>query len=65
MTQPKPRDSRLELTVEERRSDEVIKLIRKLRWIGLEREASELQQALEGVPSPHRGSLSGGPHDVD
>jgi hypothetical protein len=37
MTQSKPRDTRLEVAAEERRSDEIIKLIRKLGWIDLNR----------------------------
>ena len=45
--------------------DEVVKLIRKLRWIGLEREARELQHVLEGSSSPPRGSLVAGPHSTD
>jgi hypothetical protein len=65
MTQPDAVDTRLEITAEERQSDEVVKLIRKLRWIGLESEAKELQDVLEGLPSPHRGSLVAGPHSTD
>jgi hypothetical protein len=49
---------------EERQPDRVVKLIRKLRWIGLEGEAKELQHALKGLP-PHRGSLVAGPHSTD
>jgi hypothetical protein len=56
MPHPKRRYAPPEVTTEQRQSDEVIKLIRKLRWIGLEREASELQQVLEGIPSPQRYS---------
>ena len=65
MTHPNPGDARLEKTAEERQPDEVIKLIRKLRWIGLEREARELQHVLEGSSSPHHGSLVAGPHSTD
>ncbi len=57
--------TRLDVTVEQRGPDEVIKLIRKLRWIGLETQAKELQTVLEGLPSPHRGSLVAGPHSTD
>jgi hypothetical protein len=65
MTHPNPGDARLEKTAEERQPDEVIKLIRKLRWIGLEREARELQHVLEGSSCRHRGSLVAGPHSTD
>ena len=58
-------DVRLELTAEQRESAEVIKLIRKLRWIGLENEAKELQDVLCGLPSPRTGSLVAGPHNTD
>jgi hypothetical protein len=57
--------TRVRVTAEERQPDEVIKLIRKLRWIGLETEAKELQDVLEGLPSPRRGSLVAGPHSTD
>jgi hypothetical protein len=44
---------------------DVIKLIRKLRWIGLESEARELQDVLTQLPSPRSGSLVAGPHSTD
>ena len=44
---------------------EVVKLIRKLRWIGLEREAEQLQTALGAFPSDKRASLLAGPHSTD
>ena len=54
------------MTAQERQSDEVVKLIRKLRWIGLESEAKELKKALKRLPSPRRrGSLVSGPHNTD
>jgi len=65
MTEPDAGDTRLEMTADERRTDEVIKLIRKLRWIGLESEAKQLKEVLEGTPSPPRGSLVAGPHSTD
>ena len=57
--------ARLEVMVEQRGSTEVIKLIRKLRWIGLESEAQELQDVLTGLPSARSGSLLAGPHSTD
>jgi hypothetical protein len=65
MTHPLRRYASPEVTTEQRQSDEVIKLIRKLRWIGLKSEAKELQDVLEGLPSPHRGSLAAGPRSTD
>jgi hypothetical protein len=46
-------------------SDEYAKLIRKLRWIGLEDEAQRLQQALKTLPAEERGCVSAGPFSTD
>jgi hypothetical protein len=50
---------------EQKAAREVVKLIRKLRWIGLEREARELQTALNEFPSDKRASVLAGPHSTD
>jgi hypothetical protein len=55
----------LEVTTTPTSAAEVIKLIRKLRWIGLESEARQLQDVLTGLPSPRSGSLVAGPHSTD
>ena len=41
------------------------KLIRKLRWIGLEDEARRLEQAVSTLPPEERGSVSVGPFSTD
>ena len=41
------------------------KLIRKLRWIGLEDEARRLEQAVSTLPPEERGSVSAGPFSTD
>jgi hypothetical protein len=41
------------------------RLIRKLRWIGLEDEARSLQLALSTLPVEERGSVSAGPFSTD
>jgi len=43
------------------------KLIRKLRWIGLEDEAQQLQHALTALPAEERGrgSVCEGPFSTD
>jgi hypothetical protein len=46
-------------------SGECAKLIRKLRWIGLEDEAQRLQQALRTLPAEERGCVSVGPFSTD
>lgn len=46
-------------------SAELTKLIRKLRWIGLEEEARQLQAALNRFPAEQRAVLPGTPLDCD
>jgi hypothetical protein len=41
------------------------KLIRKLRWIGLEDEARNLEQAVRTLPPEQRGSVPVGPVRTD
>ena len=41
------------------------KLIRKLRWIGLEDEARRLEKAVSTLPPEERGSVSVGPFSTD
>jgi hypothetical protein len=41
------------------------KLIRKLRWIGLDDEASRLQQAACRLPPDKRGTVSADPFSTD
>jgi len=55
----------VDVTPEQRAAREVVKLIRKLRWIGMEQEAEQLQTALSGFPSDKRASVLAGPHSTD
>jgi len=41
------------------------KLIRKLRWIGMDEEAETLQLALRSIPPEQRGTVSAGPFSTD
>jgi hypothetical protein len=41
------------------------RLIRKLRWIGLDEEARRLEQAVSTLPPEERGSVSVGPFSTD
>jgi hypothetical protein len=49
----------------ERPADEWGRLIRKLRWIGLDDEARRLEQAMSTLPPEQRGSVSVGPFTTD
>jgi hypothetical protein len=49
----------------QREPGEWAKLIRKLRWIGLEDEARSLQLAVSTLPMEERGSVSVGPFSTD
>ena len=44
---------------------ELAKLIRKLRWIGLDDEARRLQLVMRTLPVEERGSVSIGPFSTD
>ena len=44
---------------------DLAKLIRKLRWIGLEEEACRLQTAVGSLPPEQRGTVSAGPFSTD
>ena len=39
-----------DVSADQRASNEMIKLIRKLRWVGMEGEAERLRSALAGMP---------------
>jgi hypothetical protein len=46
-------------------SSELVKMVRKLRWIGMEEEARRLQTALSAVPSDERETVLAGPPSTD
>ena len=46
-------------------SQDWAKLIRKLRWMGLEDEASRLQMVVDTLPPDQRGTVSAGPFSTD
>ena len=52
-------------SMEQRTSAELVKMIRKLRWIGLEEEAHQLQLVLNRFPSEERSVVSGTPIECD
>jgi hypothetical protein len=45
--------------------DEWCRLIRKLRWIGLDHEADRLIGALKSLPPDERSSVVAGPRNTD
>ena len=51
--------------IDRQASREWAKLIRKLRWIGLEDEARRLELAVSTLPPEQRGSVSVGPFSTD
>jgi hypothetical protein len=50
-------------SVDQQKSSELVKLIRKLRWIGMEREADVVARAL--IERFASRNLSAGPSDAD
>jgi len=47
------------------RRNDPAKLVRKLRWIGMDEEAKTLQLALRSLPPEQRGTVSAGPFSID
>lgn len=52
-------------SVDRQRSHDWGKLIRKLRWIGLDDEAHRLELAVSSLPPEERDSVSAGPFSTD
>jgi hypothetical protein len=48
-----------------RQPQDLAKLIRKLRWIGLDDEACRLQMAVASLPPDERGAVSAEPFNTD
>jgi len=44
---------------------ELAKLIRKLRWIGMEEEAHRLEAAVASIPNDERGTVAAEPFSTD
>ena len=53
------------IVIDQRETWEWAKLIRKLRWIGLNDEARRLELALSTLPPENRGTVSAGPFSTD
>jgi hypothetical protein len=51
--------------LDERLPSDWARLIRKLRWIGLEDEARRLELAISTLPPEERGTVSVGPFSTD
>ena len=47
------------------RPNELAKLILKLRWIGMEDEAHQLERVVASLPRDQRGTVSAGPFSTD
>ena len=57
MTTSLDEEKHLDVAPEQRRTTDLVKRIRKLRWIGMEEEAARLQLALAFFPSAERAIL--------
>ncbi len=58
-------DAVTELPSDTLASRDVAKLVRKLRWIGMETEARKMQAVLLSLPADERPSCLAGPHSTD
>jgi hypothetical protein len=50
---------------EQRASDEIVKLIRKLRWVGLDSEAKSMERELSARAVPAADSVIATPRETD
>ena len=50
---------------EQRASDEMVRLIRKLRWVGLESEAKSMERELTARAVPAADSVIATPRETD
>ena len=50
---------------EQRRAADLVKHIRKLRWLGMEQEAAKFQLAFARLPPAERTIVLTPPHDTD
>ena len=55
----------MEKSSEQRASDELVKLIRKLRWIGLESEAKSMERDLTARAVPAAETVISTPRETD
>ncbi len=58
MTTSLDEEKRLDVPPEQRRTADLVKRIRKLRWIGMEQEAAKLQLVLRRFPPAQRAIVS-------
>jgi hypothetical protein len=55
----------IDVTAVPQQPNDSAKLIRKLRWIGMEEEAYRLQVAVRSLPPEERDTVSAGPFSTD
>jgi hypothetical protein len=60
---PSSAASRADVSLEERTSIELVRLVNKLRWIGMDEEAEQVQEVLRAVDPA--ATLLAGPWETD
>jgi hypothetical protein len=60
---PSSAASRADVSLEERTSIELVKLVNKLRWVGLDEEAEQVQEILREIDPA--ATLLAGPWETD
>ena len=65
MAMPRERQKPSDGSAEQRETNELVKLIRKLRWIGLEEEAERVENQLTLCKSKAGDSVVAGPRETD
>ena len=65
MEVPIKRPDALDMRTQRRTADDLVHLIRKLRWIGMDDEAEAMQAQLADCRVPPRESVIASPRDTD
>lgn len=65
MENPSDRQRTAEVSAEQRASNALVRLIRKLRWMGMQEEAESAQRRLAQCRVPPADSVVAAPRDTD
>jgi hypothetical protein len=60
-----PFDGHFDVSTVQRSSNELVKMIRKLRWIGMEEDAQRLETVLKALPADVQETVLADPPGTD
>jgi hypothetical protein len=65
MEMPGESEKAVDVSAPQKTSNEIVRLVRKLRWVGLEEEAAHLLKELEQRPATAVDTVLASPRDTD